>query len=292
MRILSRFGYAPVAILAAITLIVWAFWGFFWLLFLLFLGVCFIYRNTAGKVVCTDDKAILAPICGTITKINRVQHEQMGDCFELKIENALHNEGVIRANSKMSVESVKFRHGFFGMQGVEFSAFEGENLGENSKSVLIKSENLGENRLNLKRKSEILGENRLNLKRKNEILGEKHANLKRKNSSENLDETHSNLKRESENLHEFRLNENEKAMLNERVFITAKNGRKKFALRISAGCLERQIKLCEGLGLLNAGDELGFSLNSSVSLFLPHDTRILVNAGDFVKPCELLGYFA
>lgn len=266
MRILSRFGYAPIAILAAIMLIVWAFWGFFWLLFLLFLGVCFIYRNTAGKVVCTDDKAILAPICGTITKINRVQHEQMGDCFELKIENALHNEGVIRANSKMSIESVKFRHGFFGMQGVKFSAFEDENLGET--------------RSNLERKN--FGEN----------LGEKRLNLKRKNSSKNLDETHSNLKRESENLHEFRLNENEKAMLNERVFITAKNGRKKFALRISAGCLERQIKLCEGLGLLNAGDELGFSLNSSVSLFLPRDTRILVNAGDFVKPCELLGYFA
>lgn len=276
MRILSRFGYVPIAILAAIMLIVWAFWGFFWLLFLLFLGVCFIYRNTAGKVVCTDDKAILAPICGTITKINRVQHEQMGDCFELKIENALHNEGVIRANSKMSVESVKFRHGFFGMQGVEFSAFEGENLGET--------------RSNLERKNS--SENSKNLLTKNENLGEKRLNLKRKNSSENLDETHSNVKYESENLHEFRLNENEKAMLNERVFITAKNGRKKFALRISAGCLERQIKLCEGLGLLNAGDELGFSLNSSVSLFLPRDTRILVNAGDFVKPCELLGYFA
>lgn len=276
MRILSRFGYAPVAILAAIMLTVWAFWGFFWLLFLLFLGVCFIYRNTAGKVVCTDDKAILAPICGTITNINRVQHEQMGDCFELKIENALHNEGVIRANSKMSVESVKFRHGFFGMQGVEFSAFEGENLGET--------------RSNLERKNS--SENSKNLLTKNENLGEKRLNLKRKNSSENLDETHSNVKYESENLHEFRLNENEKAMLNERVFITAKNGRKKFALRISAGCLERQIKLCEGLGLLNAGDELGFSLNSSVSLFLPRDTRILVNAGDFVKPCELLGYFA
>lgn len=269
MRFLSRFGYVSVGLCALLWLCVGLFWGFSWLLFFLTLGLILIYRNSAWNVVCSDDKAILAPLAGTITKIERVKHAQIGDCVELKIENTIFDEGVIRANSKMSVSSVKFRHGFFGVQSVEFGAF----------------------------KSEILDANL-----KNENVNLKHENLKQKNSALNLKSeiSHSKSKNSGEisrknlslNLRNFKLNENEKAMLNERVFIIAKNGKKKFALRICAGILDRQIKLCEGLGLLKAGDELGFSLNSSVSLLLPRDTRIIANLGDKLKPCDLIGYFA
>ncbi len=82
------------------------------------------------------------------------------------------------------------------------------------------------------------------------------------------------------------------ANFNERVLILANSGKKNFGLRISAGFLDRKIKLNQNLSKLQAGDELGFSLNSTVSLFLPKDTRLLVGVGDRTNSCSLLGYFS
>ena len=78
----------------------------------------------------------------------------------------------------------------------------------------------------------------------------------------------------------------------ERVLILAKNGDTNFGLRISGGSLERKIGLYEGLGELEAGEELGFSLNATLSLLLPKDTRLLVGIGDEITSCALLGYFS
>lgn len=198
MKFFAKSSYEILLFFGALVLVWWVFFGFSWLLFVLFLALCFLCRNTQKAVFCTDDKAIIAPVCGRITSISAVKHGDLGECVQLVIENALYNEGIIRASSKMRIVKVKVRHGLFGFDMANFC---------------------------------------------------------------------------------------------ERVLILAKNGDTNFGLRISGGSLERKIGLYEGLGELEAGEELGFSLNATLSLLLPKDTRLLVGIGDEITSCALLGYF-
>lgn len=198
MKFFAKSSYEILLFFGALVLVWWVFFGFSWLLFVLFLALCFLCRNTQKAVFCTDDKAIIAPVCGRITSISAVKHGDLGECVQLVIENALYNEGIIRASSKMRIVKVKVRHGLFGFEMSNFC---------------------------------------------------------------------------------------------ERVLILAKNGDTNFGLRISGGSLERKIGLYEGLGELEAGEELGFSLNATLSLLLPKDTRLLVGIGDEITSCALLGYF-
>lgn len=199
MKFFAKSSYEILLFFGALVLVWWIFFGFSWLLFVLFLALCFLFRNTQKAVFCTDDKAIIAPVCGRITSISAVKHGDLGECVQLVIENALYNEGIIRASSKMRIVEVKVRHGLFGFDIANFC---------------------------------------------------------------------------------------------ERVLILAKNGDTNFGLRISGGSLERKIGLYEGLGELEAGEELGFSLNATLSLLLPKDTRLLVGIGDEIASCALLGYFS
>lgn len=199
MKFFAKSSYEILLFFGALVLVWWIFFGFSWLLFVLFLALCFLFRNTQKAVFCTDDKAIIAPVCGRITSISAVKHGDLGECVQLVIENALYNEGIIRASSKMRIVEVKVRHGLFGFDMANFC---------------------------------------------------------------------------------------------ERVLILAKNGDTNFGLRISGGSLERKIGLYEGLGELEAGEELGFSLNATLSLLLPKDTRLLVGIGDEIASCALLGYFS
>ncbi len=199
MKFFAKSSYEILLFFGALVLVWWVFFGFSWLLFVLFLALCFLCRNTQKAVFCTDDKAIIAPVCGRITSISAVKHGDLGECVQLVIENALYNEGIIRASSKMRIVEVKVRHGLFGFDMANFC---------------------------------------------------------------------------------------------ERVLILAKNGDTNFGLRISGGSLERKIGLYEGLGELEAGEELGFSLNATLSLLLPKDTRLLVGIGDEIASCALLGYFS
>lgn len=199
MKFFAKSSYEILLFFGALVLVWWIFFGFSWLLFVLFLALCFLFRNTQRAVFCTDDKAIIAPVCGCITSISAVKHGDLGECVQLVIENALYNEGIIRASSKMRIVKVKVRHGLFGFDMANFC---------------------------------------------------------------------------------------------ERVLILAKNGDTNFGLRISGGSLERKIGLYEGLGELEAGEELGFSLNATLSLLLPKDTRLLVGIGDEITSCALLGYFS
>lgn len=198
MKFFAKSSYEILLLFGALVLVWWIFFGFSWLLFVLFLALCFLCRNTQRAVFCTDDKAIIAPVCGRITSISAVKHGDLGECVQLVIKNALYNEGIIRASSKMRIVKVKVRHGLFGFDMANFC---------------------------------------------------------------------------------------------ERVLILAKNGDTNFGLRISGGSLERKIGLYEGLGELEAGEELGFSLNATISLLLPKDTRLLVGIGDEITSCALLGYF-
>ena len=198
---ISKSAYAIVGFFAILFVLVWIFFAFSWFLFLLLLALLFIFRNSKNSIVCNDEKAILAPVSGTISKISNIKHKDLGECIELDIKNALYDEGVIRASSAMQIQAVKFRHGLFG------SLF---------------------------------------------------------NSTK----------------------------FSERVLILAHHQNKNFGLRINAGSLERGLVLFENFTDLKAGDELGFSLNSTISVLLPKDTRLLVGVGDELKACALLGYFA
>lgn len=199
MKFFAKSSYDILLFFGALVLVWWIFFSFSWLLFVLFLTLCFLCRNTQRAVFCTDERAIIAPVCGRITSISAVKHGDLGECVQLVIENALYNEGIIRASSKMRIMKVKVRHGLFGFEMSNFC---------------------------------------------------------------------------------------------ERVLILAKNGDTNFGLRISGGSLERKIGLYEGLGELEAGEELGFSLNATLSLLLPKDTRLLVGVGDEIASCALLGYFS
>lgn len=199
MKFFAKSSYEILLFFGALVLVWWIFFGFSWLLFVLFLALCFLFRNTQKAVFCTDDKAIIAPVCGRITSISAVKHGDLGECVQLVIKNAFYNEGIIRASSKMRIVKVKVRHGLFGFDMANFC---------------------------------------------------------------------------------------------ERVLILAKNGDTNFGLRISGGSLERKIGLYEDLGELEAGEELGFSLNATISLLLPKDTRLLVGIGDEITSCALLGYFS
>ncbi|TQR41029.1 phosphatidylserine decarboxylase [Campylobacter sp. MIT 12-8780] len=80
--------------------------------------------------------------------------------------------------------------------------------------------------------------------------------------------------------------------LNERIFILAKQEKHLLATRICAGSLDRSIKIDNLKESYQAGEELGFTLNGTISLLLPKDTRLLVGVGDELKACTLLGYLS
>lgn len=196
---ISRYANWILVSLTVLFLLFWLFSGFSVLLFLLILFTLYMYRITKVEVVCTDEKAILAPVDGEIISIQKVEHKILGTCVELQIKNSFYEPGTIRACTDMSIDDYRLRYGLFGC---------------------------------------------------------------------------------------------EQRSLNERVFILAKNSHNKaFAMRIFAGCLDRALKLSDK-SFFKPGEEMAFSMNSTISLLLPSDTRLVVGLRDKVKAVSLLGYFS
>ncbi|MCX2683217.1 phosphatidylserine decarboxylase [Campylobacter sp. MIT 21-1685] len=79
--------------------------------------------------------------------------------------------------------------------------------------------------------------------------------------------------------------------LNERLSIVATTNEQKIVLCIYGGSMQRKIHF-NANSKLAIGDIIGFSLNSSLSIFLPRNTRLLVNGGDQLKYGTLLGYLS
>lgn len=80
--------------------------------------------------------------------------------------------------------------------------------------------------------------------------------------------------------------------MNEKITLQSSASGQKFILQIHAGSMDRKLKFAPLNQTLSCGDELGFSLNGSVSLFLPRDARVHVGLNDTIKAGSLLGYFA
>ncbi|MBK1971550.1 phosphatidylserine decarboxylase [Campylobacter sp. TTU_617] len=79
--------------------------------------------------------------------------------------------------------------------------------------------------------------------------------------------------------------------MNENVSIFASTDNKNIIYQIYTGSLDRKLNIYNIYSELNAGDEIGFFINGSISLFLPKDKiRIQVGLGDKVKAGALIGY--
>ena len=200
---ISKFGFAPLALMFGLNLILWIFWGFSWTFFILLILTALLFRTPRRSVVCEDKKAILAPMDSEILKIENVKHKDFGECVQVSFKNALYNAGAIFASSDFETFDIKARHGLFLSPKFELaSAF------------------------------------------------------------------------------------------NERLLIIAQKGSQSFGIRLMAGSFDRKIKLKNEKASFKAGEELGFSINSSLVLFLPKNVRLLVGVGDEVRANSLIGYFA
>lgn len=198
-----RLNWLFLSFLCALFVLVWLFYSFSWLLFFLILILLFLHRKPSRELICSDNKALLAPIDGKVIAIKNVVHKDLGECIELDIKNLFYEVGVIYASTQMNVIGVKTRHGLFLPSSFELSK-----------------------------------------------------------------------------------------SLNERIFILAQQEGHKLAMRICAGSLDRSIKIDNFKESYKAGEELGFTLNGTLSLLLPKDTRLLVGVGDELKACSLLGYLS
>lgn len=79
-------------------------------------------------------------------------------------------------------------------------------------------------------------------------------------------------------------------LLGERILFLAKSKNKNLAMKIIFGALNRKTYIYEFGHYLNHGQEIGFMLDGSVSLFLPKDSKICVNENDRVRIGGLIGY--
>ncbi len=77
----------------------------------------------------------------------------------------------------------------------------------------------------------------------------------------------------------------------QRAFMLSRNSfNQAFGLRIFAGYFDRSLKINDKSSF-KAGDELAFSINSTLTLILPRETRLVVGVNDSVKASSLLAYF-
>lgn len=73
----------------------------------------FSFRTPKRELVCSDEKAIFAPIDGRVTKIENIHHKDLGECVEITIKNALYDAGNFNTPFAMSIIDIRLRHGLF-----------------------------------------------------------------------------------------------------------------------------------------------------------------------------------
>lgn len=113
----------PILILALIIFVLISLiWTFSWLLFFLLVALFIIYKNPNRELVCTDKKAILAPVDGKIIALKNITHQDLGECIELCIKNSFYEPGLIRACGNWQVLDIKQRHGLFLPSSFELSS--------------------------------------------------------------------------------------------------------------------------------------------------------------------------
>ncbi|MFQ6341502.1 phosphatidylserine decarboxylase [Campylobacter sp. VTCC 70190] len=110
---IAKEGYLSLALLCLLFIFVWIFYSFSFLLLLLVLLTLFLFRMPKRELVCSDEKAVFAPIDGKIVKIENIHHQILGECVELSIKNAFYDAGNFNAPFAMSIENIRLKHGLF-----------------------------------------------------------------------------------------------------------------------------------------------------------------------------------
>lgn len=125
---MSKFGFAPLALVLGLNVLVWLFIGFSWLFFIALLLTLFLFRKPARNKVCEDKKAILAPMDSEILSIESIKHKHFGDCVQIIFKNALYNAGSIYTSTACKVLDIRARHGLFLSPKFELSSELNERL--------------------------------------------------------------------------------------------------------------------------------------------------------------------
>lgn len=89
------------------------FYSFSILLLALIVICIFLFRAPKRGLVCSDEKAIFAPMDGRVTKIENIHHKDLGECVEITIKNALYDAGNFNTPFAMSIIDIRLRHGLF-----------------------------------------------------------------------------------------------------------------------------------------------------------------------------------
>ncbi|EKF0732576.1 phosphatidylserine decarboxylase [Campylobacter jejuni] len=110
---IAKDGYLSLIILSLIFIFVWIFYSFSILLLALIVICIFLFRAPKRELVCSDEKAIFAPMDGRVTKIENIHHKDLGECVEITIKNALYDAGNFNTPFAMSIIDIRLRHGLF-----------------------------------------------------------------------------------------------------------------------------------------------------------------------------------
>ena len=123
-----RAALVPLILAGLLFVLVWAFWGFSWFLLLVLILLALLYRKPARELVCTDKKAILAPIDGRVISLKNITHKDLGECVEVVIKNLFYEAGSIYTAANFKVEKISARHGLFLPTSLELSSNFNERL--------------------------------------------------------------------------------------------------------------------------------------------------------------------
>lgn len=112
-KFIAKEGYAAIFLALFLFFIVWIFLGFSWIFLVLFLFFVFLFRKNKFELLCNDEKALLSPISGRVTKIENIKHSDLGECVVLNIKNAFYDCGTLLAPTKMHIKNLNLKHGLF-----------------------------------------------------------------------------------------------------------------------------------------------------------------------------------
>lgn len=112
-KFIAKEGYVAVFLALFLFFMVWIFWGFSWIFLAIFLFFIFIFRKNKFELLCNDEKALLSPISGRVTKIENIKHSDWGECVVLNVKNAFYDCGTLLAPTQMYIENLNLKHGLF-----------------------------------------------------------------------------------------------------------------------------------------------------------------------------------
>lgn len=109
---IAKAGIKPVlAFFIIFILSLFTSWWPFWLLVLII--AAFIYKNPHKQLSNPDELAILAPISGKITAIEKIDYKNLGSCLEIRILNSLCDSGVLRGFKTCKLSQIINKKGLF-----------------------------------------------------------------------------------------------------------------------------------------------------------------------------------